>query len=461
MFKRLNIVSTSILVLLALVIAACAPVAAPTPAAVPATAVPQPTAMPATAMPQSTAVPPTAAAATAPTAATTNAPAAAKELTVFAAASLTASFKEIGTAFQAAHPGVTVVFNFAGSQVLSTQLKEGAKADVFASANGTEMENVRNAGLADNSDEIFVNNRLVVIVPSDNPGKVETLKDLAKPGLKLVIAEKAVPVGGYTLSMLDKMSADAAYGADFGATVLKNVVSQENNVKAVVTKVALGEADAGVVYVTDATPDVMSKLKTIAVPDKFNQIGKYPIIALKEAPQPELAKEFVDSVLSKDGGQAILQKWNFIAAAPEILATNQVTVKDAAGKETVVTLADLMALPKTDVKDYALVGKTRGPLGTFSWSGTELKDVLLKADPTVSASNILSVTLTAGDGFKTSVSAAEVFGTPAGKPTILAYEQDGKPMTAIQGIIRLVISSYEFADRQVKWIKSIEVIPAK
>lgn len=151
-------------------------------------------------------------------------------------------------------------------------------------------------------------------MPSDNPGQVTTLKDLAKPGLKFVMAEQGVPVGKYTLQMLEKMSADSAYGADFQNNVLKNVVSQEQNVKAVVAKIALGEADAGVAYVSDVTPEVASKIKTIAVPDSFNQIASYPIVVLKDAPQSELAKEFVTYVLAPDGGQAVLAKWNFIPA---------------------------------------------------------------------------------------------------------------------------------------------------
>lgn len=285
MFNRFNFVSVTLLAFLALMVAACAPTAAPTALPPTPTPAPQPSTAPA---------------------------AGSKELVVFAASSLTDAFKEIGQAFQTANPGVTVTFNFAGSQVLSQQMIQGARADVFASANSTEMDKVRQAGLADNSGEIFVSNRLVVILPKDNPGKVNALKDLANPGLKLVIADKTVPVGGYALAMFDKMSADPTYGADFGPSVLKNVVSQENNVKAVVTKVALGEADAGIVYVTDATPDVMDKLTTLEVPDKYNQVGKYPIVVLKGASQPDLAKAFVVFVLAQDGGQAILQKWHFI-----------------------------------------------------------------------------------------------------------------------------------------------------
>ncbi len=239
------------------------------------------------------------------------------EVTVFAAASLTDAFNEIAQEFQAAHPGVTVVPNYAGSQALRTQLIEGARADVFASANNTEMKKVQDAGLADDTAQVFVRNRLVVIVPTGNPGGVESLEDLAKPGLKLVVAEPTVPVGGYTVAMLEKMSADPEYGADFGATVTANVVSQENNVKAVVAKVALGEADAGVVYVSDVTPDVTDKVETIEVPDAFNQIAQYPIVVLKAAPNPEMAQAFFEFVLAKDGGQVILGKWNFIPTFAE------------------------------------------------------------------------------------------------------------------------------------------------
>jgi molybdate transport system substrate-binding protein len=244
-------------------------------------------------------------------------PAGARELTVFAAASLTDAFNEIAQEFQATHPGVTIVPNYAGSQALSTQLIEGARADVFASANNTEMQKVQDAGLAEDTAQIFANNRLVVIVPAGNPGGVGSLKDLAKPRLKLVVAEPTVPVGGYTVAMLEKMSADPEYGADFGPAVTNNVVSQENNVKAVVTKIALGEGDAGVVYVSDVTPDVADRVETIVVPDSFNQIARYPIVVLKDAPNPNLAQEFFEFVLAKDGGQAILKKWHFIPAWAE------------------------------------------------------------------------------------------------------------------------------------------------
>ncbi len=233
----------------------------------------------------------------------------AKTLTVFAAASLTQAFGEIGKNFETAHPGVTVKFNFGGSPTLRTQLEQGAVADIFASANQTEMDNAIKSGLvAQNASQVFLTNQLLVILPTNNPAKIQTLNDLAKPGIKLVLGDTTLPGGKYARQILNNMSKDASFGSDFSAKVLANVVSNETDVKQVVAKVQLGEADAGIVYISDsvAAPD----LKTIAIPANFNVIAKYPIAALTKAPNANLAKEFIDYVLSGDG-QAILKKWGF------------------------------------------------------------------------------------------------------------------------------------------------------
>lgn len=235
-----------------------------------------------------------------------------QKLTVFAAASLTESFTELGEQFEAAHPGVTVLFNFAGSQQLRGQLEQGAQADVFASANNKEMNAaVQSSLVISGTQTTFARNRLVVIFPKDNPARVATLADLAKPGLKLVVADKAVPVGQYTLDMLARMSQDPAYGADFEDKVQKNMVSHENDVKFVVAKVRLGEADAGVVYSTDVTAAAGQDVTSLAIPDPFNQLATYPIAALAHAPQPELAQAFIELILSEDG-QQVLASYGFI-----------------------------------------------------------------------------------------------------------------------------------------------------
>jgi molybdate transport system substrate-binding protein len=242
------------------------------------------------------------------------APASAPEsrtLNVFAAASLTDAFTEIGQNFEAANPGVTVTFNFAGSQALRTQIEEGAPADVFASANQTEMEAlVMSEYVAQAAPQVFLNNKLVVILPADNPAALARLEDLARSGIKLVFAAEAVPVGKYARQALDRMNAQ--FGDDFKDRVLANVLSNEDNVKQVVAKVQLGEADAGIVYTSDAV--AAPEVKTIDIPAELNVIAEYPIATLAQSANQALADTFIAYVLSEDG-QAVLQKWGF--APPE------------------------------------------------------------------------------------------------------------------------------------------------
>ncbi len=294
-----------------LVLSACAgttPTAAPS--AVPATAVPTavpvqptPTTAPApTAMPTAVPVQPT------PTTAPKNI-----TLNVFAAASLTAAFGDIGTAFEAANPGVTVVNNFAGSQQLAQQINQGAPADVFASANTAQMTAVITTGeVISGSQQIFVRNLLVVIYPTDNPGKITKLQDLANPGLKLVLEDKTVPAGAYALTFMDNADKDPTFGAAYKTNVLKNVVSYETDVKAVLAKVQLGEADAGIVYTTDAAAADPGKVSQLAIPDALNVVAKYPIAPVKSSPNPDVAKAYIAFVLGSNG-QAILSKYGFMA----------------------------------------------------------------------------------------------------------------------------------------------------
>jgi molybdate transport system substrate-binding protein len=228
-------------------------------------------------------------------------------LTVFAAASLTDVFTEIGVAFEAANPDVTVTFNFAGSQALRTQLEEGAPADIFASASGKEMDTLVTGGFVTKDvPQIFLTNKLVVILPANNPAALTKLEDLGKPGIKLVLAAEEVPVGKYARQALDLMN--GSFGTDFKDKVLANVVSNEDNVKQVVAKVQLGEADAGIVYISDsiAAPD----LKSIEIPSELNVIAKYPVAPLTQSKNAELAAKFAEYVLSTEG-LAVLQKWGF------------------------------------------------------------------------------------------------------------------------------------------------------
>ncbi len=236
-------------------------------------------------------------------------PSAPTSLTVLAAASLTDSFREIGSAFQTANPGLRVTFSFAGSQSLRTQIQQGVKADVFASADNSNMDPLRVDGLLANVPQVFARNVLIVIAAKTNAAGLKELQDLAKPGVKLVIADASVPVGSYTLQVLDKLSADPTYGSDFKNRVLARVVSKETDVKAIVSKISLGEGDAGVVYTTDAQV-AADKLSTISIPDRYNVIATYPIAALRLSPNGAAAQKFVDFVLSGEG-QAVLKKYGF------------------------------------------------------------------------------------------------------------------------------------------------------
>ena len=240
------------------------------------------------------------------TASTASAP---STLTVFAAASLTGAFVDLGKAFEAANPGVTVIFNFAGSQALRTQIEQGASADLFASADHKNMDMMVSENLiAGGRYQDFASNRLVVILPAKNPANIQTLQDLAKPGIKLDLADESVPVGNYARQALTNLSKDSTYGSDYSTKVIANVVSNETDVKQVVSKVDLGEADAGIVYITDAR--AASDLKRIAIPDIFNVIAKYPLAVLAKSSHADLAAAFIAYVLSGDG-QAVLEKWGF------------------------------------------------------------------------------------------------------------------------------------------------------
>ncbi|TAK58237.1 MAG: molybdate ABC transporter substrate-binding protein [Dehalococcoidia bacterium] len=234
-------------------------------------------------------------------------------ITVYAASSLTTAFYKEAASFQQAHPDWRVNFNFAGSPTLVTQLDQGAPGDVLATADEKNMKSASDKQLVTGDVKIFAKNRLVIAVPKSNPGNVNTPADLAKRGLRIVLAQEGVPVGDYSRESLSKMESDPAYGAGFRDNVLKNVVSDESNVKGVVSKVQLGEADAGIVYKTDVTAGVGIDVTTIDIPDAFNVIASYPIAVTAHSRNPGLAAEFVKFVLSKEG-QQILAESGFMEA---------------------------------------------------------------------------------------------------------------------------------------------------
>ena len=235
-------------------------------------------------------------------------------LTVFAAASLTESFTEMAAAFESAWPEADVILNFAGSNTLRLQIEQGAPADIFASANVEQMDALVTSRLV-NKPLIFAHNQLVVIVPVANPGHIKTLADLVRPQLKLVLAGPDVPVGAYARQVLTQLNNNPELGPDFAKRVLNNLVSEEETVKAVVTKVQLGEADAGIVYTSDITPAVADRISSLAIPAEFNVIADYPIAVTANSAQPELARQFIDFVLSPSG-QTVMARHGFQPLEP-------------------------------------------------------------------------------------------------------------------------------------------------
>ena len=228
-------------------------------------------------------------------------------LTVLAASSLTDAFGELEGTFEEQNGGIDVSTSFAGSSELLAQIQQGAPADVFASADEAKMDTALEEGLVA-EPEVFVRNRPVVIVPADNPAGIEELRDLAEADAQIVLAEEAVPIARYAEEVLD--NADAEYGGDFAQRVRDKLVSREANVRAAANRVALGEADATFVYVSDVTEDIRDRVRVVEIPEELNVVATYPIATIEESQNPELARAWVDLVLS-DEGQRVLEKYNF------------------------------------------------------------------------------------------------------------------------------------------------------
>ena len=233
-------------------------------------------------------------------------------LTVFAPASLTEAFGELGRLFEAQNPDAKLTFNFAGSQQLAQQLAQGAPADVFASADRIQMDAaVKSGRVADGEERPLIGNKLVLVYAGANPNKLVELKDLAQPGLKLILADYKVPAGRYSLEFLDKASQNPDFGASFKEDVLKNVVSYEDSVRAVLTKVSLGEADAGIVYASDIITQSARQVGALEIPDALNINALYYISKVQDSPRAELAQRFIELALSQEG-QELLARYGFL-----------------------------------------------------------------------------------------------------------------------------------------------------
>jgi len=230
----------------------------------------------------------------------------ADDLVIFAAASLTDSFTDLVKDFEERNPGTNLVLHLASSSRLAAQLREGVSADIFASANPAQMQAVVESQRVDAGDiQLFAANTLTIIVPTGNPAKIHSLPDLGKAGVALLMSVEGVPVRDYadqSIGKLPRSIQDAIY---------QNLISEESNVRQVTTKVALGEADAGIVYTSDITPDIAGRVERVDIPEALNIHATYPIAVIADSAHKALANDFIEFVISQEG-QSILMEWGFL-----------------------------------------------------------------------------------------------------------------------------------------------------
>jgi molybdate transport system substrate-binding protein len=371
-------------------------------------------------------------------------------LTVFAAASLTDAFAEIGDTFKADHPGVEIIYNFGGSSALATQLVEGgAPADLFASANSRQMQVAQDGGRIAGQPVTFVKNRLVLIVPAENPAGIQSLRDLANPGVKLVVAAEGVPVRDYTNAMLDRLAADPLYGETYRTAVVGNIVSEEENVRQVSAKVALGEADAGVVYRSDVTPDINDAVLALPIPDSLNTLATYPIAVTTDSANANLAEQFIDYMIS-DTGQDTLVKWNFISVRiPELTYT--VSLADDGKLHVDGQIYNPLALTADALRNHYqaqtvdVTYKSGEDTVSTTFTGVLLWDILNTAQANLNADTkndklSMFIVATGNDGYQAVIAWGEIDPDFGNQPILVAYDEKGEPISADQGgALRLVV----------------------
>jgi molybdate transport system substrate-binding protein len=234
------------------------------------------------------------------------------DLLILGAASLRRVLEAVEEAYEAAHPGTTITISTDSSAALATQIELGAPADVFLSADTVNAQRLVDAGLADGEPVVFAENRLTIIVPTGNPAGIASPADLARPGLRIVAAGEEVPITKYAAELVANLAGEPGYPSDFAAAYEANVVSREDNVKAVVAKIELGEGDAGIVYVTDAAAS--GEVETVAVPDRANVRAHFAGVVIEASRHRDAARAFL-AWFAGPAGQAILARFGFLPPA--------------------------------------------------------------------------------------------------------------------------------------------------
>jgi molybdate transport system substrate-binding protein len=240
-------------------------------------------------------------------------PAAGADLTIYGAASLKGALEKARAAYEAANEDTTLTISTDSSAALATQIEQGAPADVFLSADTTNAQALADKGLTAGGPVTFASNELTIIVPVDNPAGITSPVDLARSGVKVIAAGDEVPITRYATELVGNLAREPRYPANFAALFAANIVSREDNVKAVVAKIELGEGDAGIVYVTDAMAS--DDVTTIDVPDAANVPATYDGVVVTASSNIEAAKAFLDWFAGPEG-QSILAGFGFLPPAP-------------------------------------------------------------------------------------------------------------------------------------------------
>jgi molybdate transport system substrate-binding protein len=234
-------------------------------------------------------------------------------LTVYGAASLRNVLEDVRAAYESAVPGTALTISTDSSAALVTQIEQGAPADVFLSADTSNPQKLVDGGLADDEAVVFAGNELTIIAPADDQAAVTGPFDIAREGVRVVAAGDAVPITRYATQLVENLAAEPGAPVDFVARYLANIVSREDNVAAVRTKIELGEGDAAIIYVTDAAAS--DRVTTIEVPDSANVRASYAAVVIRDSPNVEAARAFLDWLVGPDG-QAILARSGFLPPAP-------------------------------------------------------------------------------------------------------------------------------------------------
>ena len=230
-------------------------------------------------------------------------------LTIFGASSLSGVLDAAKTAYEAAVPGTTLTISTDSSAALETQIEQGAPADVFLAADMMNPKKLVDGGFASGDAVVFAGNELTVIVPKDNPAGISSPADLARDGVKVIAAGDAVPITRYAKRLIENLADQPAYPPYFAQRYAANVVSKEDNVKAVVAKVGLGEGDAGIVYVTDA--NASTDVQKVDVPEAANVLASYAGVVVKASPNVDAARDFLTWIAGR-GGRTILAQAGFL-----------------------------------------------------------------------------------------------------------------------------------------------------